>query len=260
MLTDPVINSVQKEVYVGRGSFGIVKMQLYRGIAVAVKEFLPHTVAKDVMHEASILASLCHPYLPLLFGVCLMPKAYHRIVMQFHAYDISSYKAVTVEERLKQDKKFSDEINWLILCSNLLEAVAYLHNEKDILHNDIKVNNILITGSVASHHIVLIDFGKATYIRDAKRYSLSEFERREHIRKFPHIAPEIIKGETKQSVQGDMFAIGLVVSKMINSSNCGLPRSSQNKLRVFAESCQSVNYATRPKSMQGLKLIQDIFN
>ena len=62
MLTDLLVK--------GRGCFGIVRVQLYRGIQVAVKEFLPKSVVADVMHEASILAYLCHPYLPLLFGVC----------------------------------------------------------------------------------------------------------------------------------------------------------------------------------------------
>ena len=37
-------------VYVGRRSFGIVRIQTFRGINVAVKEFLPHTQAGDVKH------------------------------------------------------------------------------------------------------------------------------------------------------------------------------------------------------------------
>ena len=37
MLADPQINGEQQECYVGRGSFGVVKLQVYRGIHVAVK-------------------------------------------------------------------------------------------------------------------------------------------------------------------------------------------------------------------------------
>ena len=49
-----------------------------------MKEFLPKTVVADVINEASLLSSLCHPYLPLLFGVC----THHRPLrlMQFHAF------------------------------------------------------------------------------------------------------------------------------------------------------------------------------
>lgn len=191
----------------------------------------------------------------------LTPKTCHKIVMQFHEYVVGSNNAVTIEQRLLQDANFKDKENWLILCGQLFEAVAYLHNEKNILHNDIKVNNILITSSVTYQQIVLVDFGKAIHMKNAKRYSLSEYERREYIRKFPHIAPEIIEGETKQSVKGDMFAVGLVLYKLIDS-NCfkRLPQASRNKLKQFAESCRSVNYSNRPRSMDGLKLIKEFMD
>ena len=38
--------------FVGRGSFGGVKVQLYRGVLIAVKQFLPRTVVQDVVDEA----------------------------------------------------------------------------------------------------------------------------------------------------------------------------------------------------------------
>ena len=57
MLTDPT-SSNMLELYVGRGSFGVVKLQLFRGIKVAVKELLPRTNLLDVRHEAQILSKL----------------------------------------------------------------------------------------------------------------------------------------------------------------------------------------------------------
>ena len=47
--------------YVGRGSFGIVKLQLYHGIYVAVKQVLPRTFISDVIAEAKCLMKLSHP-------------------------------------------------------------------------------------------------------------------------------------------------------------------------------------------------------
>ena len=41
MLVDLKLPSRSDISYVGRGSFGIVKVQKYRGILVAVKEYLP---------------------------------------------------------------------------------------------------------------------------------------------------------------------------------------------------------------------------
>ena len=45
MLTD--VNDADD--FVGRGSFGRVKVQLYRGVLVAVKQFLPRAVMQDVL-------------------------------------------------------------------------------------------------------------------------------------------------------------------------------------------------------------------
>lgn len=94
-LVPPMVNEIdtsmlvdlkgQSELYVGRGSFGIVRLQLYRGIHVAVKELLPKSVKQDVIHEAEVLARLCHPYLPCLFGICTQTQPL-RIVMQFHGF------------------------------------------------------------------------------------------------------------------------------------------------------------------------------
>ena len=46
-LKDPVVDGEQKSVYLGQGSFSIVKGQMYRGMKVAVKEFLPRCVKDD---------------------------------------------------------------------------------------------------------------------------------------------------------------------------------------------------------------------
>ena len=49
LLQDPVEKG---ELYIGRGSFGLVKLQMFRGMMVAVKELLPHTLLLDVQNEA----------------------------------------------------------------------------------------------------------------------------------------------------------------------------------------------------------------
>ena len=48
-LSDAIAN--QDLHYLGRGSFEVVKLQLYRGIHVAVKELLPHSLKEDVRCE-----------------------------------------------------------------------------------------------------------------------------------------------------------------------------------------------------------------
>ena len=43
-LCNPKVDGKVVEVYIGRGSFSVVRLQYYRGFKVAVKEFLPHTL------------------------------------------------------------------------------------------------------------------------------------------------------------------------------------------------------------------------
>ena len=81
MLHDPVIDGKAEVHYVGRGSFGIVRAQVLRGILIAVKEFLPRTVKVDVTHEASILSKLCHPYLPLLIGISTKQQPFRLVLL-----------------------------------------------------------------------------------------------------------------------------------------------------------------------------------
>lgn len=69
LLHDPIDNDTKLEASVGQGSFGVVKMKVFRGIKVAVKELRPRTVLSDVRNEACTLAKLCHPFLPYLFGI-----------------------------------------------------------------------------------------------------------------------------------------------------------------------------------------------
>lgn len=258
LLRDPTIDGEQKEIFIGRGSFGVVKMQVYRGIQVAVKEFLPRTFANDVLHEASIMTHLCHPNLPMLFGVCLHSQPYRRIVMQCHLLD-NSTMAVTIERELR-DKKFGDAVTWLTLCLQLFDAVVYLHHDVCILHNDIKVDNILIANSLSvrkGYQIVLIDFGKATLFKDAKRYNLSAIEKQEYFRLYPHLAPEVIEGETKQSVQSDVFSLGLVIHRIIDAG-CfqDITESSLTRLKQFAYECRNVQYRNRPHCCDGSNLFQ----
>ena len=97
-LKDPVVDETPTEIYVGRESLSVVCLQQYRGIKVAVKEFLSRTVKEDVKNE-TVLARLCHPFLPHLFGICVRSNPM-KIIIQFHRI---SNKTITFGNRLSID-------------------------------------------------------------------------------------------------------------------------------------------------------------
>ena len=173
MLSEPSFNEEHQECYIGRGSFGVVKLQVYRGIFVAVKELLPRSLKEDVQSEAEILSTLCHPFLLYMFGICTTSRPY-KTIMQYHGFVDESTTTPPLVHTLTHEvhkKEFSLKCtDWLNVCAQVLEAVNYLHYTAGILHNDIKNDNIIFglpnITAATKYQILLIDFGKATTIKD----------------------------------------------------------------------------------------------
>ena len=49
-------------------------------------------------------------------------------------------------------------------------------------------------------------------IKDAKHYSITDdSKRRDHIKRYPHIAPDLINGHCSQSTHSDVFLVGRII-------------------------------------------------
>lgn len=207
-------------------------------------------------------------------SICLIFLVYAhkqplRIVMQFHGFLDGSCLpfSITLCREIKQQSIIGPDSNgWLIVCAQILEAVDYLHNKVHIIHNDIKDDNILI-GKLSStvpdqsesfsinFQIVLIDFGKATNASQGKKYHLSFTERAHYHRKYPHIAPEVIEGESRQSSSSDMFSVGGILYKIVDN---GCLSEQRKKLTHLAEQCRLIRYHQRFSAQKALSFIQEI--
>ena len=74
------------------------------------------------------------------------------------------------------------------------------------MHNDIKENNIGIERLSKAFRLVLIDFGKACYLKDGRMYNLSIKEKNRYAKQYPQVAPEVRQGIALQSYESDMWA------------------------------------------------------
>ena len=74
----------------------------------------------------------------------------------------------------------------LSLSAQLFEGLRYIHDEANIIHNDLKTNNILLSNNEgrSNVHIIIIDFGKATRAEKALLFTLSESEKAEYTHRF----------------------------------------------------------------------------
>ena len=256
LLCDPKIQG--KCNVLGQGSFGVVKLKTFRGINVAVKECFSRTVLSDVHHEANMLMQVCHPFLPYLFGICADKQPYC-LVMQFHGITVDKNEfSCNINEAFRRNI-ITDGSKWLEICGQIMEALRYLHEEAQLLHNDITTSNILLTDSKTSDmttsvHIVVIDFGKATTILSGRKYSLTECEKSEYIRRFPHLAPEVIHGYSAQSQWSDVYAAGNI---FYDIKDAGVLTAQQaDKLNSLASKCRLTEFFKRPSASKALGIIQ----
>ena len=118
LLANPPLISDDSSTYIGRGSFGVVRVQVYRGIKVAVKEYLPHSVVCDVRREARVLSMLCHPFLPLLFGIVTSVRPY-RLIMHYHVLN-GKDKSITLDDVLRHPIDTITEKLMVIFCVQLM--------------------------------------------------------------------------------------------------------------------------------------------
>ena len=157
----------------GEGAFGKCFKMYYKGMPVAVKEFNNLSTAEAVRHEALMMSKCCHSSLPHLFGVNLIKKPYllvsylikkpYLLVSYFYGIDKSS---CTFHYALNSTSMSLTYLSVTNIMLNLCQAVEHLHS-KQLLHRDIKSNNIVLTKINFDYHPMLIDFGKAISVSDA---------------------------------------------------------------------------------------------
>lgn len=114
------------------------------------------------------------------------------------------------------------------VMEQLLDALAYLHSEKGVLHGDIKPENVLLAperlgrDSSVSRGVFdvvkLCDFGHARFARDARYYKVTgrvDLVPYQHVTGTQgYIAPEVLR-QQHYSTPVDMYALGVLLYEML---------------------------------------------
>ena len=83
---------------------------------------------------------------------------------------------------------------------------------------------------------------------------ITQIEKVEYMLKYPHIAPEVIHGEHKQS----MYAVGKVFRKIDDKNHfSSLPANTIAELKCLFEQCVFVHYLRRPGAERCLQVINN---
>ena len=233
---------VRSEKFLGCGTFGTCYLARYRGCLVTVKEFKVREklslddVKKDVLHEATMITYLGdHPCLPLLFGVVTRSLPL-RLVTQFHG---EKEQSLTLSRAVR--KKELGNQNWLEILKGIIKGLDHTH-KRGILHNDLKANNVVLEKRSEAWNPVIIDFGKARFIANPKpNMSLSVSSQDAYRKRYPHIAPEIVSGKGRQSIESDIFSFGRIAVDVLDL----LPTATAKSLKAANKAC-SVEPTKRP--------------
>ena len=227
----------------GEGGFGITykAKHIHLETIVVIKEYMPSSMAvrdrdsisitvttqdnvegynfglKRFLSEAKILASFKHPN---IVGINDFFEANNT------AYFVMPFvDGITLGEYVDNMPSALTQEQVLKLLIPILEGLKESHS-KEILHRDIKPDNIFLT---KDGNPILIDFGAARIDFANKSESINA------VLTPPYAPPEQYGSSTKQGPWTDIYALGMVLYKLItNLKSSDIPASIDRATSVYS--------------------------
>ncbi|CAM9548995.1 unnamed protein product, partial [Scytosiphon promiscuus] len=189
---------------VGEGSFAQVRVAWHKltGQRVAVKTYEKAKIKdenqwKRISQEVKLMEKLNHPRVIRLFETAESSKRIHLVMEYADGGNLCSY----VKRRKRLDEGEAQRI-----FQELLEGVEYMHGV-DIVHRDIKLENVLLGGNGRTN-AKLVDFGFSAHVKN--RRLLHVF-----CGTPSYMAPEIIKRQEYEGKPVDLWSLGVVLYAML---------------------------------------------
>ncbi|XP_070988693.1 PAS domain-containing serine/threonine-protein kinase [Oncorhynchus clarkii lewisi] len=211
---------------VGKGAFGFVWQACRRsdGEKVVVKFIRKGRIVSEcwvddpllgrVSQEVAILTRLTHHNIVKVLEV-FENDGYFQMVMEKHGDGLDLFEFIDKQPQL-------DEPLASYIFRQLVAAVAYLRN-KDILHRDIKDENIIIN---TEFHIRLIDFGSAVPLAPGKLFYT-------FCGTLEYCSPEVLKGNPYGGPELELWSLGVLLYTLLFGENpfCDMEETLQSKLK-----------------------------
>jgi len=194
------IYQVFPDEVLGSGQFGIVYGGKHRkrgfdvAIKVVEKQRFQHTEENQLRYEVEILESLDNPGIVKLYNMFETPEQIF-VVMEKLRGDM-------LEMILSSEKGRLPERMTKFLITQILMALRYLHKQ-NIVHCDLKPENVLLSTPDAFPQLKLCDFGFARIIGQ-KSF------RRSVVGTPAYLAPEVLRKECYNRSL-DMWSVGVII-------------------------------------------------
>ena len=221
-LVDKITDSMVRETYsldkvIGHGASGEVHLATHRQTGV---QYACKVVRKDgSMNDASsmsteieIMKRIRHRHVVSMYELYQAPKCLWIILELVDGGDL--HKHLRVVEHYSESMAARH-------MRQILEGVHYLHS-LGIIHRDLKLDNILLTGSGSNRDIKIADFGLSALVRIGELgYDPYESVKRKGYRALSDMwgtkemfAPELI--DQAYGPQADMWSIGCILYEMLS--------------------------------------------
>ncbi|XP_077371587.1 PAS domain-containing serine/threonine-protein kinase isoform X2 [Festucalex cinctus] len=197
---------------VGKGAFGFVWKTIRRcdGQETVVKFISKARIVSDcwvddpmlgrVSQEIAILTRVQHHNIVKVLEV-FENGSYFQMVMEKHGDGLDLFEFIDMQPRL-------DEPLASYIFRQLVAAVFYLRT-KNILHRDIKDENIVID---KCFHIRLIDFGSAAMMTPGKLFYT-------FCGTLEYCSPEVLQGNPYEGPELEMWSLGVLLYTLLFSEN-----------------------------------------
>ena len=186
---------------IGHGAFGQVNIALHIGsgrlvaIKIFAKKNLKNTRAKQkIKNEIEMLSQFHHPFINQILDN-FETDTHIFIVMEYVCGDLLGF--------IRKRGKLSESVSKLIF-KQLIEGLKYIH-KKNVVHRDIKLDNILID---LTNTIKICDFGVS------RKFSGEELMY-EHCGTPAYISPEIFENNGYKGTGCDIWSAGVTLYYML---------------------------------------------
>ena len=141
------------------------------------------------------------------------------------------------------------EIKVAVLFNILLkiaEGIDHIH-QKNIVHRDLKADNVTLYEQNNILMPVIIDFGKSDYTKNTRLYSLTEEQRKEYRINHKHIAPDLVDGIARPTPSSDIYSYGRVFKSIVRNFPIS-PKNIPPDVVSMVNNCLSYNSLQRPNA------------
>ena len=238
------------------GTFGSISVGMFLEgkTYVAMKTIsMKKSSELDILAEVRVTHALSGHYLfPYCYGF-IRPNI---LVMSLYGnYENKTLEVFTLEKIVQMrehvinprserciDKNKDNEVYFVKIAQQLVEGISYMHQLK-ILHNDIKMNNVIMHGQ---HHefLKIIDFGKSTLVSHPVKYNLSKEQQCFYNQHYKYLAPELRNSISKQTEMTDTYSVGYIFTKISEKCPVSVLKALSQQLTVDEPSQrQKLSYA-----------------